>query len=119
MFADNVFSIPDLTPQRLFQLDIRPECNALEVPIKEEIADLCVFRRYEQTATQCRISKERLSYSVLKTHMKDVGEIAGFRDITRSYNLRYGLSNAFDNDGTCSIRAADVSRKRLTRLWYR
>jgi hypothetical protein len=46
MFADDAFSIPGLTLECLFQLDIRPECNALDVPIREEIADLCIFRRY-------------------------------------------------------------------------
>jgi hypothetical protein len=52
MFANNVFSIPDLTPERLFQLDIRPSYNALNVPIKEEIANLCVFCQYKKTATK-------------------------------------------------------------------
>lgn len=100
MFADNVFSIPDLTPERLFQLDIRPECNSLDVPIKEEMANLCVFRQYKRTATKRIISNERLPYSTLKTHMKDVGEITGFKDVARPYCLRYGAANAFDKDGT-------------------
>jgi hypothetical protein len=100
MFADDVFSIPDLTPERLFKLDIRPECNSLEVPIREEVADLCVFRQYKRTATKRIITNERLPYSVLKTHMKDVGEITGFKDVARPYCLRYGAANAFDKDGT-------------------
>ena len=100
MFADNVFSIPDLTPERLFQLDIRPGCNALDVPIKEEMADLCVFRRYEKTATKRIITNNRLPYSALKAHMRDVGEITGFKDVARPYCLRYGGANAFDKDGT-------------------
>ena len=100
MFADNVFSIPDLTLERLFQLDIRPGCNALDVPIKQEMADLCVFRRYEKTATKRIITNDRLPYSALKAHMRDVGEITGFKDVARPYCLRYGAANAFDKDGT-------------------
>jgi hypothetical protein len=100
MFADNVFSIPELTPEGLFKLDIRPECNSLDVPIRKEVADLCVFRRYEQTTTKSIITDKPLPYHTIKTHMKDVGEITGFRDVARPYCLRYGAANAFDKDGT-------------------
>lgn len=100
MFADNAFSIPELTPEHLFQLDIRPGCKSLEVPIKEEMAELCIFRQYKRTATKCMISSERLPYSTLKAHMKDVGEITGFKDVAKPYCLRYGAANAFDKDGT-------------------
>jgi hypothetical protein len=100
MFADKVFSISELTPENLFTLDIPPGCYSLEVPIREEVADLCVFRRYKQTATERTISRERLPYHTLKKHMQDVGEITGFKDVARPYCLRYGAANAFDKDGT-------------------
>ncbi|KAJ8110847.1 hypothetical protein OPT61_g6412 [Boeremia exigua] len=102
MFADKVFSIPNLTPERLYKLDIRPGCNSLEIPIKREMAELCVFRQCEQAATRCKIGNNGLSYAVLKAHMKDIGEIAGFKEITKPYNLRYGSGNAFDSNGDTS-----------------
>ncbi|PZD23864.1 DUF3435 domain containing protein [Pyrenophora tritici-repentis] len=111
MFADNVFSIPDLTPERLFRLDIRPECNSLEVPIRKEVADLCVFRRYRQTATKRTITNEQLPYPTLKTQMKDVGEITGFKDVARPYCLRYGAANAFDKDGNTSVDLRNMIMK--------
>ncbi|RYN85694.1 hypothetical protein AA0119_g13215 [Alternaria tenuissima] len=102
MFADKAFSISELTPENLYTLDIRPGCNQLNVPIREEVADLCVFRRYTQTATKLTISDEQLSYATVKTHMQDVGEITGFKAVAKPYCLRYGAANAFDKDGNTS-----------------
>ncbi|CAG5188954.1 uncharacterized protein ALTATR162_LOCUS12066 [Alternaria atra] len=111
MFADKVFSISELTPENLFTLDIPPGCYSLEVPIREEVADLCVFRRYKQTATERTISSERLPYHTLKKHMQDVGEITGFKDVARPYCLRYGSANAFDKDGNTSVDLRNMIMK--------
>ena len=69
------------------------------MPIRDEVADLCVFRRHEQTTTKRKISNERLPYATLKKCMQDVGEITGFKGVAKPYNLRYGAANAFDKDG--------------------
>ena len=99
MFTDNVFSIPDLTPERLFQLEIRPECNSLEISIKKEMTESCIFRRCEPAATKPIIINDRLPYSTIKAHMKDVGKITGFKNVSRPYCLRYGATNSFEKDG--------------------
>ncbi|USP82191.1 hypothetical protein yc1106_09465 [Curvularia clavata] len=102
MFADKVFSIDSLTPERLYKLEIRSGCNQLVVPIKDEAADLWVFRRYEQIATKREMSNDQLPYATIKTHLKDIGHIAGFREVLKPYSFRYGTGNAFD-------RSLDVS----------
>jgi hypothetical protein len=99
MFADEVFSVPNLTPQNLYTLDIRPGCNALEIPIKSEMEDMYVFRKCESTGTKRVTSNQRLPYSTLKAHMEQVGKITGFSGIIKPYDLRYGSGNAFDKDG--------------------
>jgi hypothetical protein len=100
MFADDVFDVPGLTPQNLYTLDIRPECNSLPITIKSDKEKMFVFRKCESTATKCVTSNQRLPYSTVKPHMEQVGRIAGFNGVVKPYDLRYGSGNAFDKDGT-------------------
>ncbi|KAF2012894.1 hypothetical protein BU24DRAFT_425506 [Aaosphaeria arxii CBS 175.79] len=102
MFADKVFQIPELTPENIYWLDIRPGCNSLVLPIKPEMRDVYVFRKCTSTESGCVISKDRLPGATLRVHLKDVGEIAGFKQVARPYCLRYGAGNAFDQDGNTS-----------------
>jgi hypothetical protein len=103
MFADDVFprrkGAPRLTPEHLSQLDIRPGCNSLELPLKPEVADTYVFRQCTSTPTGWKMTEKRLPDSTLRPHMKDIGEITGFKEVTRPYCLRYGAGKAFDQDG--------------------
>jgi hypothetical protein len=100
MFADDVFAVPELTPQNLYTLDIRPECNSLPIPIKSDKLDMCVFRKCESTATKRVTSDQELPYSIAKAHLGQIGRIAGFNGVVKPYDLRYGSGNAFDKDGT-------------------
>jgi hypothetical protein len=104
MFADNAFLKPDLTDgltlENIYQLDIRPGCNVLELPLNPEMADMYVFRQCTPTPTGLTVTNDRLPYSTLKPHMKDMGGIAGFREVARPYCLRYVSGKAFDKDGT-------------------
>ena len=103
MFADDVFSplegVPKLAPEHLSQLDIRPGCNQLELPLRPEVADTYVFRQCEPTLTGWTIGETRLPDSTLRPHMKYIGEIAGFKQVARPYSLRYGSGNALDQNG--------------------
>jgi hypothetical protein len=56
------------------------------------------------------MTNEQLPYHVLKAHMKDIGEITGFKDVARPYCLRYGAANAFDKDGTSLLSVHGVVR---------
>ncbi|KAF2193597.1 C2H2 finger domain protein [Zopfia rhizophila CBS 207.26] len=102
MFADDVFSTPGLAPEHLSQLDIRPGCNALELPLKPEMAHTYVFRQCTPTSTGWTISNNRLPDSTIRPHMKDMGEITGFKQVARPYCLRYGSGKAFDKNGNIS-----------------
>lgn len=103
MFADDVFprlkGTPKLTPEHLSQLDIRPGCNALELPLKADMADTYVFRQCTPNPTGWTISEKRLPDSTLRPHLKDIGEITGLKEVARPYCLRYGSGKAFDQDG--------------------
>jgi hypothetical protein len=99
MFADKVFSNSELTPELLLQLKIRDGCHSLEVPLKEEMKDVYVFRKCGSTAMNLITTRERLPYPTIKAQMQDVGEITGFKQIAKPYCLRYGSGNAFDADG--------------------
>ena len=58
---------------------------------------------------------DRLPYSTIKAHMKDVGEITEFKDVARPYCLRYGAANAFDKDGIVNEQIYRRNIERLTR----
>ncbi|KAI4213155.1 MAG: hypothetical protein L6R36_009463 [Xanthoria steineri] len=50
LFADHAFAAPSLTlPEQLFRLRIAPGQKQLPVPLKEEMAERLLFRRYKNT----------------------------------------------------------------------
>ena len=102
MFADKVFSVPDLTPESLSWLDIRPGCNSLELPLKLEMASTHVFRQCTSNSTGRETSNKRLPGSIVRPYMKAMGEITGFKQVARPYCLRYAAAAAFDQNGTFS-----------------
>ena len=100
MFADNVFANTGLRPGHLSQLEMRDGCHSLELPLKPDMLDTYVFRRCRQDASGWQISEEKLPAHTLRSHMKEIGEIAGFKQAAKPYCLRYGSGNAFDQNGT-------------------
>ncbi|OCK73812.1 C2H2 finger domain protein [Lepidopterella palustris CBS 459.81] len=103
MFADNVFITPSLQSyEDLSKLDIRPGCNALQLPLKPEMADTYVFRQCVPTSTGWKISNNPLPDSTIRPSIKKIGEITGFLQVARPYCLRYGSGKAFDENGNIS-----------------
>ncbi|KAF2180940.1 C2H2 finger domain protein [Zopfia rhizophila CBS 207.26] len=102
MFADKVFSIPELTPENIYDLDIRPGCNSLPVPQNPEKADMYVFRRCVSTPTGYTVSNDLLPDYTVRSDLKKAGEISGFKQVVMPYRTRYGSGAAFNKDGTIS-----------------
>jgi len=81
-------------------LDIEPGCNQLRLLLKPEMADVPIFRSVDKTLHGCGISStEKLSYAVVRSAMKKIGQITGFTQVTRPYALRYGTGKAFNESG--------------------
>lgn len=101
IFDDQAFLAPNLTsPEGLSELDIVPGRNQLELPLKPEKDNVPVFRRAIRTLQGWAISRnEALSYAFLNSNMKKIGQITGFKQVTRPYALRYGAGKAFNEHG--------------------
>jgi hypothetical protein len=101
MLDGQAFAAPSLTsPEKLSRLDIEPGCNQLPLPFKQEMANLPVFRCTKRTLLYWAISPtEPLTYSVIRSSMRKIGQITGFKQVIRSYALRYGAGKAFDENG--------------------
>ena len=102
IFDDKAFLAPHLTSAGdLSRLDIEPGRNQLPLPLDPELDNIPVFRNIESTADGFVISDtEPLPYGSVYWAMKTLGQITGFKQITRPYALRYGAGKAFNEDGT-------------------
>ena len=89
-----------MSPKKLSRLDIEPGCNQLLLLFKQEMANRPVFRRAKGTLHGWAISPiEPLMYSVVRSSMKRIGQITGFKQVTWPYALRYGAGKAFNENG--------------------
>jgi uncharacterized protein DUF3435 len=102
IFDNQAFAAPSLTsPERLSELDIEPGQNQLPLPLDPELDNIPVFRQAIKTLHGWALSPTKpLTYSVLWSSMKKLGQITGFKQITRPYALRYGAGKAFNENGT-------------------
>lgn len=101
MFDDKAFAAPNLmSPEQLSILEIEPGCNQLSLPLKPEMDDVPVFRSVMKTMYGWAISPSKpLTYSVVRSSMRRLGQITGFKQVTRPYALRYGAGKAFNENG--------------------
>lgn len=101
MFDDQVFEAPNLTSaEKLSMLDIESGLNQLQLPLKPEMADVPVFRGVIRTLYGWAISPTKpLTYSIVRSSMVKIGQITGFKQVTRPYALRYGAGKAFNENG--------------------
>ena len=73
-----------------------------ELKLKDELLDKYVFCQVEQETARWRIVLEkRMAGSTLRSQMRRVGEITTFKDIVKTYLLRYAGAKAFNNSGKC------------------
>ncbi|KAH2975874.1 hypothetical protein KXV25_006790 [Aspergillus fumigatus] len=108
LFADRAFARVDgeevlMSAEQLLRLRIPDECNELQLTLDPALDNIPVFRQSERTLEGITISLDKaLPYSTLLPWVKKVGAIAGFRQVSRPYSLRYGAGKALDNSGSVS-----------------
>jgi Protein of unknown function (DUF3435) len=101
IFDDQAFAPPNLTtPENLSRLDIEPGRNQLPLPFKPGKADVPIFRSIIRTLQGWAVSPtDPLTYPVVRSSMRTLGQITGFKQVARPYALRYGAGKAFNESG--------------------
>lgn len=102
LFRHRAFRAPSLTsPQQLDGLDIHPSERELPLPLREDLRDTYIFRRAFETLTGYELSPVKpISYAMMASWVKRIGEILGIEYTTISYSLRYNAGNAWDESRT-------------------
>ncbi|KAK5109961.1 hypothetical protein LTR85_001800 [Meristemomyces frigidus] len=110
VFADKAFASPSLTgPERLFQLRIPSYLNQLELPIRESIGEIPIFRTIEHTAHGNVVSRDSGATSQwLRDQFKRWGEITGFELPLKPYGFRRGNGEALDSSAYISDAQRNV-----------
>ncbi|KAG8352411.1 hypothetical protein FVEN_g9623 [Fusarium venenatum] len=99
LFHHNAFDAPTLTsPEHLSKLDIHPDEHELPLPLKQSMNDTFVFRRATKTGMNAYVlsANEQVTYNMISSWTKKLGELAGFGVVVILYTLRYNAGNEFD-----------------------
>ena len=105
-FADEAFAPPDLTgPEELFRLRVLPDSGEQRLPIKDEKAEVPLFRRLESTVHGLRVSQVAAATdNWLRESMAKLGAITGFELPVGPYCFRRGAGEALDSSSASPIR---------------
>lgn len=105
VFADQAFDAPGLTgPEQLFRLRVPPGLNQQELPIKEEMTGVPLFRRLESTVHGLRVSAAAAATdNWLRGRLASLGAVTGFELPVGPYCFRRGNGEALDSSSTSSI----------------
>ena len=105
-FADEAFAPPNLTgPEELFRLRVLPDSGKQRLPIKDEKAELPLFRRLESTVHGLQVSRvARATDNWLRESMAKLGAITGFELPVGPYCFRRGAGEALDSSSASPIR---------------
>lgn len=106
IFADEAFAVPELmSAEQLFRLRIPSGQNQLELPFRQEVQGMPVFRRWKSTIHGPQISEtEALAYTTLRPQMVNLGTITGMELPTNPYTFRRGNGEALDNSSGCHMQ---------------
>ncbi len=90
LFRHGAFGARNLTsPDQLKTLDIHHGELEMQLPLREDLNDVYVFRRAVQTLTGFDISDNKpISYAMMAAWIRRIGEILGLEILTIPYNLR-------------------------------
>jgi hypothetical protein len=105
-FADEAFASTDLTgPEELFRLRVLPDSGEQRLPIKDEMAEVPLFRRLERTVQGFQVSEDAGATDTwLRESMAKLGAITGFELPVGPYCFRRGAGEALDNSSASPIR---------------
>ncbi len=98
IFTDQAFAPPDLnSPKQFFRLRIEPGQKQLEIPLKENMQNVPLFRWSEDTVNRVQISNGKaLPDSTLRSRMVTLGNVTGMKLPTGLYTFWCGNSEALD-----------------------
>ncbi|KAH9903876.1 C2H2 finger domain protein [Xylariomycetidae sp. FL2044] len=98
LFRYRAFRAPNLvSPCHLDELDIHPGEKELPLPLRDDLKDVCIFRRAVKTSSGLQISQaEPITYGMISVWIKRIGEILGLQYPTIAYTLRYNAGNELD-----------------------
>ena len=98
LFRHRAFRASHLTsPRQLDGLDIHPGERELPLPLRNDLKEVCIFRRAVKTLTGYEMSATKtITHGMIASWIKRVGEIMGIQYETIPYNLRYNAANEFD-----------------------
>ncbi|CAJ2505605.1 Uu.00g129990.m01.CDS01 [Anthostomella pinea] len=104
LFQHQAFRAPSLvSPRLLDDLDIHPDEKELPLPLRDDLKDVCIFRRAITTSTGLQISQaEPITYGMMSGWIKRIREILGLQYPTIAYSLRYNTGNELDQSSDVS-----------------
>ncbi|KAH8799040.1 hypothetical protein F5884DRAFT_863685 [Xylogone sp. PMI_703] len=100
LFRHEAFRARNLTsPHQLKTFDIHPGELEMQLPLRQDLRDVYVFRRAVQTLTGLDISDNQpISYAMMAAWIRRIGEILGLEIPTIPYNLRYNAANEWTSN---------------------
>ena len=101
IFDDEAFLSPQLTrPENVSTLSVEPGRNHLPLFFRDDMLEVPIFRGMVRTMQGWSVSPDKpLTYAVVRSSMRTLGQITGFKQVTRPYALRYGAGKAFNEHG--------------------
>lgn len=99
VFADQAFAAPDITgPEAFFRLRVPSMLNQQELPIKESMATVPIFRKLVHTVHGLQVSPTLpATYNWLRDRLETLGAVTGFDLPVGSYCFRRGSGEALDS----------------------
>ena len=102
VFTDGAFAASGLTgPEQLFRLRVPAGLNQQELPIKDSMIGVPLFRRLENTVHGLQVSPVAAATdNWLRGRMETLGAVTGFELPVGPYCFRRGNGEALDSSST-------------------
>ena len=116
VFADGAFAADGLRgPEQIFRLRVRNGLNQQELPIKESMSAVPLFRRLETNVLGlCVSSNAAATDNWLRGALAKLGAVTGFELTVRPYCFRRGNGEALDNSSEFARELLDACVSELT-----
>jgi len=105
LFKARAFKSPSIDcPERLYSLKVLKGLNEQPLPLRDNMNDEFIFCEAVREAQGVRIARElQLSSGSVRYRMKVGGEITGFGQVLKPYNLRDGAAKGLNESRKCPI----------------
>ncbi|KAI9799085.1 MAG: hypothetical protein M1833_004279 [Piccolia ochrophora] len=104
-FADVAFRNEKLTPENIRTLQVPKDQGKLQIKFKDEVSEVPIFRRVEQTAFGPRISAERaMPYNTLHFAVGRLGQRGGCDFALHPYAIRRYVATTMDASGVSTAQ---------------